>query len=264
MNSPPFFNAQFFDIVGTCPPLAAGFLHTYISGTTTNQTTYTDAGGLSTNANPILLDAAGRCQLWLNPSLTYTFVLKRADLSTVATRDGIAGCAKTTETVSSINGATGVVIMAAPDIDFATGTSTPWFVGVNVAAALDSIIGQAVILEARIVLLEGPAEIVVVPYAATISVNLSGRKNNAIFRCALTGNVTVNFTGGTDGQSAVLELAQDIIGSRLVTLGTGIAYNTTHASFTATTTASRTDTLYLLFNNAAAAYKLVNVVKGSV
>lgn len=86
---PPLFNAQFFTDDGL--PAAGYKLHTYDSGTTTPKTTYTDQAGLSANANPIVLDAAGRCALWLG-SGEYTFVLKdAADAVTIWTRDDVAG-----------------------------------------------------------------------------------------------------------------------------------------------------------------------------
>lgn len=250
MNSPPFFNAQFIDTTGV--PLDGGKLYTYISGTTTNQTTYSDEAGTATNTNPIILNSVGRCDLWLDPALTYTLLLKRSDNSTVDSWDDVVGCVKSTDAVASINGLSGVVVLEAQDIDFATGTSTTWFVGTDVASALDAIIEHAS---------SGPS-VVAITYAATISVNVSGYANNSLFRCALTGNVTVNFTGGTDGQTFALELTQDPTGSRLVTLGTGISYGTTITGFTATTTANKCDTLFFMFNNASSGYRLVNVAKG--
>lgn len=86
---PPTFNQQFFDNAGA--PAAGFFLHTYESGTTTNKLTYTNQAGSIANTNPITLDAAGRCLLWLG-SGEYTFTLKGTDGSTVIwTRDDVAG-----------------------------------------------------------------------------------------------------------------------------------------------------------------------------
>lgn len=47
-------------------PLAGGKVYTYAAGTTTAKATYTDSGGLTANANPVILDAAGRASIWLN------------------------------------------------------------------------------------------------------------------------------------------------------------------------------------------------------
>ncbi len=101
-----------------------------------------------------------------------------------------------------------------------------------------------------------------ITYAGTISVDLAGKPNGALFRCTLTGNVTVNFTGGTDGQKCVLELLQDGTGSRLVTLGAAVGFGTGITSFTATTTAAKTDVLGFIYNSAAAKYRLLAVAQG--
>lgn len=69
----PFFNSQFFTDAGA---VAAGFyLYSYTAGTTTPQATKTDQGGLTNNANPIILDSAGRCALWLTDTAEYAFEL---------------------------------------------------------------------------------------------------------------------------------------------------------------------------------------------
>jgi len=83
----PYFNQQFFDNNGD--PLSGGFVYTYIAGTTTAQATYTDATGATPNANPIVLDSAGRCSMFLSPT-SYKFILKNSAAVTVLTMDGIS------------------------------------------------------------------------------------------------------------------------------------------------------------------------------
>lgn len=86
---PPSFLIQLLDNAGL--PAAGAKLHTYDSGTTTPKATYTDQAGGSANTNPITLDSAGRCTLWLG-SGEYTFVLKNpADAVTLWTRDDVGG-----------------------------------------------------------------------------------------------------------------------------------------------------------------------------
>jgi hypothetical protein len=63
---PPVFKQRYFSASGL--PLAGGKIYTYIAGTTTLQTTYTDATEASANTNPIILDADGECDLWLGSS----------------------------------------------------------------------------------------------------------------------------------------------------------------------------------------------------
>ena len=83
--------AQFFTDSGT--PLTGGLLYTYAAGTTTPAATYSDSGGLTANANPIVLNAAGRVagEVWLVSGTSYKFVLKTATLTTIGTWDNIDG-----------------------------------------------------------------------------------------------------------------------------------------------------------------------------
>lgn len=68
----PNFDPQFFD--GGVP--AAGYLlYTYATGTTTPLASYQDQAGVVPNTNPIVLDAAGRCKLWLSPTAEYRLLL---------------------------------------------------------------------------------------------------------------------------------------------------------------------------------------------
>src|SRR6185312_129116 len=62
-----------FDNLGL--PLAFGKLFTYEAGTTTPQATYTDSTGSTPNTNPVILNARGEAQIWLDPTLNYKFLL---------------------------------------------------------------------------------------------------------------------------------------------------------------------------------------------
>lgn len=60
----PFVKARFFDRCGK--PLAGGKVYTYEANTTTAKTTYKDPYGLTPNTNPIVLDAAGEADIYLD------------------------------------------------------------------------------------------------------------------------------------------------------------------------------------------------------
>ena len=60
----PFVKARFFDRCGK--PLAVGKVYTYAANTTTAKTTYKDPYGLTPNTNPIILDAAGEADIYLD------------------------------------------------------------------------------------------------------------------------------------------------------------------------------------------------------
>jgi hypothetical protein len=81
--------AQFFDNNGN--PLNGGLIYTYAAGTTTPIATYTSSSGLTANANPIVLDSAGRtpAQIWLTAGNSYKFVLQTSLGTLIKTDDNI-------------------------------------------------------------------------------------------------------------------------------------------------------------------------------
>jgi hypothetical protein len=88
-NLPPVLRQRYFDANGE--PLAGGLLYSYQAGTTTPQATYTDSSGATPNANPIVLDANGEARMWLDPTLSYKFVLQDSDAVTQWTEDNVVG-----------------------------------------------------------------------------------------------------------------------------------------------------------------------------
>lgn len=88
MNLAPELKKRFFTSAGV--PLSNGLLYTYAANSTTPQVTYTNQGG-STNQNPVQLDANGYADVWLDPSLSYKFVLKDSGGVTQWTVDNVVG-----------------------------------------------------------------------------------------------------------------------------------------------------------------------------
>lgn len=70
-------------------PLALGTVLTTLAGTSTNTPTYTDKALLVPNANPIVLDAAGRATIYLNPAKSYKWTVKNAAGTLQWTQDEI-------------------------------------------------------------------------------------------------------------------------------------------------------------------------------
>ena len=54
---------QFFDSSGN--PLSGGKVHTFAAGTSTPRAYYTDSTAGTAHPNPVILDSAGRAQIWL-------------------------------------------------------------------------------------------------------------------------------------------------------------------------------------------------------
>lgn len=88
-NLSPVLRQRFFDSDGA--PLAGGKVYSYQAGTTTPQATYTDQTGVTPNTNPVILDADGYADIWLNPALSYKFVLKDALGALIWTVDNVVG-----------------------------------------------------------------------------------------------------------------------------------------------------------------------------
>lgn len=92
----PFVQPQYFDENGN--PVSSGNLYTYAAGTLTPQASYVNAEGSALNTNPVILDAAGRCNLYLDNALSYHLVLM--DVSNTITyfdEDNITGSANLTD-----------------------------------------------------------------------------------------------------------------------------------------------------------------------
>lgn len=70
-------------------PLAGGKLYSYQAGTTTLQSTYTDASGGTPNANPLVLDSNGQGEVWVDPTLSYKFALYDSNDVLQWTRDNV-------------------------------------------------------------------------------------------------------------------------------------------------------------------------------
>lgn len=86
-------------------PIPGGFLDTFASGTTTPQPTYTNAARTVANANPIVLDAAGRAVVFLTPGIAYTIRLRTAAGVTVWSQDDV-GMGATDTTLPALAGET--------------------------------------------------------------------------------------------------------------------------------------------------------------
>lgn len=78
-------------------PLINGTLTTYVAGTTTPTTTWQDRAQATANTNPIVLDGNGECLLWLDPLVTYKFVLANSEGTQQWSVDNISGATSAVE-----------------------------------------------------------------------------------------------------------------------------------------------------------------------
>lgn len=84
----PNVKQQFLD--GNGDPLAGGLLYSYVAGSTTPLTTYSD-NEVTQNANPVVLDARGEADVWLAASNTYKLTLTDSDGNEIWTVDNVSG-----------------------------------------------------------------------------------------------------------------------------------------------------------------------------
>jgi hypothetical protein len=92
---------QFFDNNGV--PLAGGLIYTYQAGSSTPLVTYQDNAGTIANANPIVLDSAGRVpnEIWLLNGYSYKFIITSASGTSLITLDNLYGILQTAPAVTN-------------------------------------------------------------------------------------------------------------------------------------------------------------------
>ncbi|MDD5060907.1 MAG: hypothetical protein PHN44_01305 [Candidatus Marinimicrobia bacterium] len=86
VNIAPYIRNQYFTSSGV--PLAGGLLNVYEAGTSTRKTTYSDAAGTTANANPIVLDSAGRFAMYMATG-AHKFVLTDSASNVIWTEDNV-------------------------------------------------------------------------------------------------------------------------------------------------------------------------------
>lgn len=97
----PFGNSQF--ITAASAPALGHKLYAYAAGSSTLQTTYTDATGTIAQSNPVVLNALGFPavgQIWLVAGLNYKLVWTDASDVVLKTQDNIAGVNDSATTTS--------------------------------------------------------------------------------------------------------------------------------------------------------------------
>src|SRR5574340_759737 len=92
----PMPKLQFWNNSGQV--LASGKIYTYVPNSTTPKATYTDSTGGSTNSNPVILDTAGRANIWINGCVK--FVVQTSAGVTLYTVDNVCQYSTAVQTMS--------------------------------------------------------------------------------------------------------------------------------------------------------------------
>ena len=104
-------------------PLSGGLLYTYVAGTTTPATTYSSVALQVANANPVVLDSAGRATVYLTPGASYKFVLTTSAGATVWTADNISAVPLSASSLD-MDGTAGTTITAGQVVYLSDGSGS--------------------------------------------------------------------------------------------------------------------------------------------
>lgn len=221
---------QFED--GNGNPLSGGLLYTYAAGTTTPLATYTDSGGGTPNANPVVLDSNGIASVWLSSALYY-FELKTSAGVLVKTVDNVGGAL--TSAGSSSFSVTTLTVSGASSLQGLTAGLGAGSIGTNTAYGVSALAANTTgsnitgigyhVLQANTTGVSNTAA-----GSGALAANTTGSYNNAVGVNALTVSTTGQFNNAL-GHTA---LFSNTTGSYNTALGQQALYlNTTASSNTA-------------------------------
>jgi hypothetical protein len=101
-------------------PVSGGSVQVYTANTVTPANTWQDKAQTTLNANPIVLNAQGRCNIWLQQGNVYDFVVKDSLGATLYTIEDVSGAL---DSVTSASVSEWVVTSLTPTFISATGFS---------------------------------------------------------------------------------------------------------------------------------------------
>lgn len=145
--------------------------------------------------------------------------------------------------VVSVNGYSGVVVLAAADI---SGLST-----VATSGSYSDLSNKPTHIDRRILVNNTASGALTIDWAQYDAAVLT-----------LTGNVVLTFTGATPEQGCVLRLKQDATGNRTVTFPGTVRYGSTLTGFTPSASANVVDRVGFIYDTSDSKYDLVSVLKG--
>lgn len=206
-------------------PLAGGLLNTYAAGTLTPQATYNDWTGAAANTNPVVLDASGRANVYLNTAESYHLVLTDALGNVIFDQDNVYAAG------SSVGGGSSLVPLYTTTDQSASGTKV--FTGVvgigegvtseYAASVLPLVVGSQAAVSSGIQLVGTNRTSIFFGTSETGATSYSGALSYAVssntLQLGLAGNPAINISpSGVDIPTAPLTkggvavaLATDVI-----------------------------------------------------
>lgn len=119
-------------------PVSGACIWTYVAGTSTPVSTFTDSTLVTPNTNPIKASTAGRFQAWLTPGASYKYIFESSCTSpahgtVIITVDNIIGVAANTQ-AGDVTGTAGVSL-AAGKVVYLSAADGKWYLADKSAAA---------------------------------------------------------------------------------------------------------------------------------
>lgn len=218
---------QLFDDEGA--PLAGGKINTYVAGTTTPKATYTTGAGSVANANPIILDSAGRAPnaIYQEVGTDYKFVVTDASNAVIGTYDNIPSINDPFSLYSILSNVTGTNTIAAtgtPTVTtYATG-ATYSFIPANdntgaVTIAIDGLTAKAISKNNGTALSAGDLQagkLALIEYDGTRfqllnNIVIDGSVTNATISGGTISNLTAPLPVASGGTGAATLTANNVI-----------------------------------------------------
>jgi DNA/RNA endonuclease YhcR with UshA esterase domain len=227
---------QFSDNNGV--PLPGGLLYTYAAGTTTPQTTYISNTGVTANANPVVLDSAGRIvgEIWLTQGQAYKFVLKNAAGVTIGTYDNVPGANDPTDIYASIyatlaapSGSSLIGYQPAGTGSVATTVQTKLRESVSVfdfmtSAQIADVQAGTLSLDVTTAMqaaLDSGAQEVIVPPGAYRVIGLEIKSGSVLTKFIGSGTPTISLVTGSNRKAITISKSQFVTISGFIITSTG-------------------------------------------
>ena len=266
-------------------PLVGGKIYTYSAGTTTPLATYTDAGGLTANTNPIILNSLGQANIWLASASSYKFSVYTSADVLLYTVDNIATPIDYISLVTSLASPPPIGSTAPNTGAFTTLTATTGAITtVNATTVNATSITATGTITAETLTFEGGGSLTKVPAnALTVTLNpttldfrsatlASGTLVSRVISSAISVTVSSGSTLGTVSavQSRIVVLALDNAGTvELAVVNIAGGNDLTETGLISTTAeggagaADSASTIYSTTARSSVAYRVVGYIEST-
>lgn len=264
----PYAKVQFFDKNGK--PLAGGKLYTYVAGTTTPLASYTSASGAA-NTNPIILDAGGRANVWLDCDYSYKFILKDKNDVQQWSVDSVTdyGCQSEASTAAAVDLTDSTAVSGILASTYGgTGNGYTKFTGPASAEKTFTLPNASDTIATWDTLNIWTAAHATTPVALTVAGDgtiATDASESNLFRVTLTTDCPCTLstpTNPTNGQIATWEVIQASGGNETLAYSSAFAFGSVVTTPTITVTAGKRDFITAVYNSTTTKWYVLYVTQG--